>query len=171
MAVIVIGTGTAISPGVIAPTPILQFLNNAGQPNIGGSLLLQVGGVNSSGYSDVALTQALPNPIPLNSRGEVSTAAGTSSQLFLQPATAYTFTLYDANSNQLWQAATVAGSNPAGQTFNALVAGTGISINNSNPSNPVISVTGVAMLTGAAFTGNVAVTGTISSTGTANFNT
>lgn len=94
---------------VACPTPILQFFDNQGNPAVGGSVLTQVGGVNYPTYQDVNGTTALPNPIPLNSRGEISTAAGTSAQLFLEPNTVYTFTLYDANGNQLNQGAYVDG--------------------------------------------------------------
>lgn len=90
-----------------SPAPILQFFDNAGRPNAGGSILTQVGGVNYPTYSDSAGTTPLPNPIPLNSRGEVSTAAGASSQLFLDTSATYTFTLYDKNGNVLNQATRV----------------------------------------------------------------
>ena len=88
---------------LLSPSPILQFFNNSGQPNAGGSLLTQVGGVNYPTYQDSAGTIPLPNPIPLNSRGEVSNSSGTSVQLFLTAGVTYTFTLYDANNNQLNQ--------------------------------------------------------------------
>ena len=88
----------------LAPPPILQFFDNNGKPNAGGSVLTQVGGVNYATYQDSAGATPLPNPIPLNSRGEVSNASGTSCQLFLASGVAYTFTLYDANGNQLNQA-------------------------------------------------------------------
>lgn len=104
----------------IAPTPILQFFNNQGQPCIGGSVLTQVGGVNATTYQDSAGTVALPNPIPLNSRGEISNSAGASCQLFLANGSTYTFTLFDANGNMLNQAATVVASN-ALATFIALL--------------------------------------------------
>lgn len=86
----------------LSPVPVLQFFDNAGNINVGGTLLTQSGGVNYATYSEPTGTTALPNPIPLNSRGEVSTAAGSSSQLYLQTGVAYTFTLYDRNGNQLW---------------------------------------------------------------------
>lgn len=85
-----------------APIAVLQFLNNAGQPNVGGSLLTQVGGVNYPTYQDAAGDTPLPNPIPLNSRGEISNSSGISSQLFLALGVTYTFTLYDANGNLIW---------------------------------------------------------------------
>jgi parallel beta-helix repeat protein len=94
---------------VACPAPILRFTDNAGNPCVGGSVLTQVGGVNTPTYADVNGTTTLPNPIPLNSRGEVSTAAGASAQLFLEPNTAYTFTLSDAAGNQLWTATYVNG--------------------------------------------------------------
>jgi hypothetical protein len=86
----------------LSPSPILQFFDNLGNPCVGGSVLTQVGGLNYATYSEPTGTTALPNPIPLNSRGEVSTAAGASSELFLQTGVAYTFTLQDKSGNQLW---------------------------------------------------------------------
>ena len=94
----------------LSQAPVLPFLNNAGQPNAGGSLLTQVGGVNYPTYQDPAGNTALPNPIPLNSRGEISNASGTTCQLYLASGEAYTFTLFDANGNQLWTAENVTGS-------------------------------------------------------------
>ena len=38
----------------ITPAPILQFFNNLGQPNAGGSVLTQVGGINTITYKDAA---------------------------------------------------------------------------------------------------------------------
>jgi hypothetical protein len=96
----------------LSPLPILQFFDNTGKPAVGGSLLTQVGGVNYATYSDVGGTTALPNPIPLNSRGEVSTAAGASSELFLEDNVSYTFTLKDADGNQLWSIGNVVAPSP-----------------------------------------------------------
>lgn len=79
----------------LSPSPILQFFGNNGAPLVGGSVLTQVGGVNAATYQDAAGTTALPNPIPLNSRGEISNASGISSQLYLTAGVTYTFTLYD----------------------------------------------------------------------------
>lgn len=87
-----------------SPVPILQFFNNAGQPNVGGSVLTQVGGVNTATYQDSGGSIPLPNPIPLNSRGEISNATGLSCQLFLQVGVVYTFTIFDAAGNQIGQA-------------------------------------------------------------------
>jgi hypothetical protein len=93
----------------VAPAPalILQFLNNAGQPNVGGSILTQVGNVNFPTFQDAAGSTPLPNPIPLNSRGEISNSSGISSQLFLTEGVTYTFTLKDAFGNAIWTAENV----------------------------------------------------------------
>ncbi|WP_233854126.1 glycoside hydrolase family 55 protein [Paraburkholderia sp. HD33-4] len=91
----------------LAESPILSFLNNAGLLNAGGSLLTQVGGVNYPTYQDSAGATPLPNPIPLNSRGEISNSSGISCQLFLQTGIQYAFTLFDSLGNQLWTASDV----------------------------------------------------------------
>jgi hypothetical protein len=98
-----------MTTGVLAIPPVLQFTLNNGQLAAGGSILTQVGGVNAATYQDSGLTTPLPNPIPLNSRGEISNASGASCQLFLTPNTVYTFTLFDANGNQIWVATYVNG--------------------------------------------------------------
>ncbi|MFM0013707.1 glycosyl hydrolase family 28-related protein [Paraburkholderia sediminicola] len=85
-----------------SPTPILQFLNNAGLMNVGGSLLTQVGGVNYPTWQDAAGSIPLPNPIPLNSRGEISNTSGVSVPLYLAAGVNYAATLYDAGGNQIW---------------------------------------------------------------------
>ncbi len=87
-----------------APPTILQFFNNQGQPNVGGSILTQVGSVNFPTYEDHLGATPLPNPIPLNSRGEISNAAGASKQLWLRSGVAYAMTQYDADGNQINQA-------------------------------------------------------------------
>ena len=85
----------------LSSPPVLQFWDNIGRFAAGGSVLTQVGGVNYPTYQDSAGSIALPNPIPLNSRGEISNAAGASQSLFLVNGVIYTFTLYDVNNNQL----------------------------------------------------------------------
>lgn len=95
---------------VACPAPVLRFCDNNGNPAVGGSVSTQVGGVPYPTYQDVNGNTPLPNPIPLNSRGEIATAAGASAQCFLEPGVAYTFTLSDAAGNQLWQATYVAGA-------------------------------------------------------------
>lgn len=108
------------TPVTSSPPPILFFLNNQGQPNVGGSVLTQVGGTNATTYQDSAGNTPLPNPIPLNSRGEISNSSGTSCQLFLASGSTYTFTVFDANGNQLYQAASVTGPGTAG-TFTSIL--------------------------------------------------
>jgi len=98
-----------------APPTVLQFFDNRGNPAAGGSVLTQVGGVNYATYQDAAGATPLPNPIPLNSRGEISNSSGVSCQLFLVDGVTYTFTLYDAAGNQLNQAASVAADNTPAQ--------------------------------------------------------
>ena len=110
-----------MTTGVVCTPPILAFTLNSGQPAAGGSILTQVGGVNTATYSDSGLTTPLPNPIPLNSRGEVSDASGASKQLFLTPNIVYTFTLSDAGGNQIWQAAYVNGVQLTGPATAALL--------------------------------------------------
>jgi len=85
----------------LCSVPTLQFLDNRGVPAAGGTVLTQVGGVNYPTYQDSGGTTALPNPIPLNARGEISNATGATCQLFLVTGQIYTFTVFDANSNQL----------------------------------------------------------------------
>lgn len=99
-------------PVLLAQTPILQFFDNQGHPAVGGTVLTQVDGINYPTYQDFAGTIPLPNPIPLNSRGEISTAAGASSQLFLATGVVYTFSLYDAAGNLLNQAVYVTSGTP-----------------------------------------------------------
>jgi hypothetical protein len=125
----------------LAPTAILQFFNNAGQMNVGGSLLTQVGGVNYPTWQDAAGSVPLPNPIPLNSRGEISNTSGVSSELFLAQGVSYTLTLYDSNNNQIWVAENVVGQGQAetgqmtdegpflaGPTFTGSISGTALTV-------------------------------------------
>lgn len=86
----------------ISQDPILRFVANDGTALVGGMLTTQVGGLNFPTYGDSAGQFALPNPIILNSRGEISTAAGTSTPLFVSPNVAYTFILQDAQGNTIW---------------------------------------------------------------------
>jgi hypothetical protein len=85
----------------LCSVPTLQFLDNSGKPAAGGTVLTQVGGVNYPTYQDSGGTTALPNPIPLNARGEISNATGATCQLFLVTGQIYTFTVFDVNSNQI----------------------------------------------------------------------
>lgn len=109
----------------LAPSPVLQFFDNSGRPNAGGSILTQIAGVNAATYQDSAGTIPLPNPIILNSRGEISNAAGISSQLFLVQGSTYTFIQYDANLNQLNTANYVASTSTAAASLPYLPPGAG----------------------------------------------
>ena len=124
-----------------APTPILQFLNNAGQMNVGGSLLTQVGGVNYPTWQDAGGVTPLPNPIPLNSRGEISNSSGVSSELFLAAGVTYTITLNDAAGNAIWTAENVTAQGAAvvgqmtdegpflaGPTFTGAISGNNLTV-------------------------------------------
>lgn len=93
-----------------SPQTVLQFFGNNGLPLVGGTLLTQVGGVNATTYQDAAGLIPLPNPIPLNSRGEVSNASGISCELWLASGSTYTLTLFDANGNQIGVYPTIAGT-------------------------------------------------------------
>lgn len=86
----------------LSPTPILQFFDNNGVPLVGGMLTTQVGTLNYPVYSDSVGQFPLPNPIILNSRGEVATNAGTSTTMYGPPGVAYTFILQDAVGNTIW---------------------------------------------------------------------
>jgi hypothetical protein len=99
--------------------PILQFFLNNGDPNVGGSLLTQVGGVDFATYSESTGTIPFPNPIPLNARGEISTQTGNSSPLFVVPNVAYTYTLFDSSGVQIWSAPNIVSPS----TVNSVVAG------------------------------------------------
>lgn len=125
----------------LAPPPILQFFNNAGQPNAGGSVLTQVGGVNYPTYQDSGGNTALPNPIPLNSRGEISNTSGISCQLFLVAGVTYVFTQYDANGNQINQATWVGSSAILTSDYSS-----------GNLSRVVSSIAALRALSHAAFT-------------------
>jgi hypothetical protein len=130
-----------MSTVALAPPLILQFLNNAGQMNVGGSLLTQVGGVNYPAFQDSMGATPLPNPIPLNSRGEISNSSGISSQLFLQTGVTYTITLSDSHGNQIWVAENVTAEGAeatgqmtdegpflAGPTFTGSITGTTLTV-------------------------------------------
>jgi hypothetical protein len=106
------------------PPLILQFFGNNGLPLVGGSVLTQVGGTNTATYQDSGGTTALPNPIPLNSRGEISNSSGQSQQLFLIAGSVYTFTIYDAAGNQIDQAQYVGNSLSGNSLINATLSGT-----------------------------------------------
>lgn len=134
----------------LSPPAILQFLNNAGQMNVGGKLLTQVGGVNYPTWQDSTATTPLPNPIPLNSRGEISNTSGVSCELFLAAGVVYTLTLLDAFGNQIWVAANVTAQGSAavgqmtdegpfiaGPTFTGSITGTTLTVSSFTSGAPL----------------------------------
>lgn len=122
----------------ISPDPVLQFFDNRGEPAAGGSVLTQVSGVNQPTFQDSAGMTPLPNPVPLNSRGEVSNASGLSCQMFLTLGIAYTFTLFDKDGNQLNQPAYVSASFSSAQLAASTGAGLiGYSHSNTYPPGTV----------------------------------
>lgn len=130
----------------ISPSPILSFFDNRGLPCVGGTVLTQVGGVNTTTYQDAAGTIPLPNPIPLNNRGEISNSVGATCQLFLQNGIVYTFTLFDANGNQLNQAAYVTTSVSAAGLASTTSGSQGAGLVGFNPNlNYVVDTSGAAI--------------------------
>ena len=53
----------------------------------------------------------------------------------------------------------------------SVTGGTNITVNNTDPQNPIVTAPGLAKLSGAAFTGAVTISSTLTTTGVANFNT
>lgn len=88
----------------LSAEPILRFTDVNGNALVGGLLTTLVGGVNYPTYSESTGTVALPNPIVLNSRGEISTNSGISSPMYVVPNVAYTYILQDALLNTIWTA-------------------------------------------------------------------
>jgi hypothetical protein len=86
----------------LSADPVLQFFNVDGTFLAGGTLTTLVGGVLYPTWSESTGTFSLPNPIILNPRGEVCTATGTSSPLYVQAGVAYTYTLQDSLGNTIW---------------------------------------------------------------------
>lgn len=86
----------------ISADPILQFLGNDGKPLVGGMLTTLVGGLPYPTWGDAAAQFELPNPIILNSRGEVCNQTGQSTPLYVQTNTAYTYLLQDSLGNTIW---------------------------------------------------------------------
>lgn len=132
-----------------SPQTVLQFFGNNGLLLVGGSLLTQVGGVNATTYQDKAGLIPLPNPIPLNSRGEISNASGISCELWLASGSTYTFTLFDAAGNQIGVYPNIAG------LIDAVGA---VDLNGNNAFTGANSFAGTSTFNGAAvFNANVSV--------------
>jgi len=95
---------------VLAPSPVLQFFDNNGALLAGGLLFCYAGGTTTkqSAFTDNTGNTALPNPIVLNSRGEVAPSATSAScGLWLDPSLEYKFVLAPATAgdpptSQFW---------------------------------------------------------------------
>ena len=84
----------------LSPLPVQQFTDNNGNLLAGGQLFLFEAGTTTpqAAYTDSTGGTPLPNPIILNSRGEVAPSAiGTSCGLWLNPTLAYKVVLAPAN--------------------------------------------------------------------------
>lgn len=95
---------------VLAPSPVLQFFDNDGKPLVGGLLFTYAGGTTTkqSTFTDETGDTPLPNPIVLNSRGEVAPSSSSAScGLWLDPSLEYKFVLAPATAgdpptSQFW---------------------------------------------------------------------
>lgn len=95
---------------VLAPSPVLQFFDNAGHPLTGGLLFCYAAGTTTkqNAFTDESGNTALPNPIVLNSRGEVAPSSTSAScGLWLDPSLQYKFVLAPATAgdpptSQIW---------------------------------------------------------------------
>jgi hypothetical protein len=85
----------------LAAVAVQQFFDDNGNPLAGGTVTPMVGGIPYPTYSDPAGTVPLPNPIVLNSRGEIATAAGASTPWYVASGVSYTFLLQDALGNTI----------------------------------------------------------------------
>lgn len=95
---------------VLAPSPILQFFASDGSFLTGGLLFTYAAGTTTKqdAFTDVTGDTALPNPIVLNSRGEVAPSATSAAcGLWLDPSLAYKMVLAPATAgdpptSQIW---------------------------------------------------------------------
>jgi hypothetical protein len=108
----------------LSADPILAFYTSGGAPLVGGTLLTQVAGTAYPTYSDAAGATPLPNPIVLNSRGEVATASGISTPMYVVPSVAYTYTLSDSLGNTIWTAPNVTAAATLATVLASLTQGT-----------------------------------------------
>lgn len=95
---------------ILAPAPVQQFTDNNGALLVGGQLFCYAAGTTTkqAAFTDASGVTALPNPITLNTRGEIAASAtGTSCGLWLDPTLAYQFVLApstdsDPPTNPIW---------------------------------------------------------------------
>jgi microcystin-dependent protein len=84
---------------ILSPTPVEQYTDASGVLLVGGQLFTYAAGTTTkqNAYTDSSGATQLPNPIILNTRGEVApSATGTSCGLWLDPTLAYKFVLAPA---------------------------------------------------------------------------
>lgn len=95
---------------ILAPNAVQQFFDDNGHLLVGGKLFTYEAGtvVKQNVYTDSAGGTPLPNPIILNSRGEVAPSAmGSSCGLWMDPTLEYKFVLAPADdtdppTNAIW---------------------------------------------------------------------
>jgi parallel beta-helix repeat protein len=107
----------------LSPDPILRFVDNAGNPLVGGLLTTTVGGVPFPTYIDENGTIPNTNPIVLNSRGEVASTSGQSCPLYLQAGITYSFSLTDATGTPIYSPEDIQGI-PTNASITALISQT-----------------------------------------------
>lgn len=94
----------------LSPTPVQQYFDNNGVPLVGGQLFVYEAGTTTkqAAYTDSSGATPLPNPVILNSRGEVAPApTATSCGLWLDPTLSYKLVLAPATdtdppTNPIW---------------------------------------------------------------------
>ena len=95
---------------ILAPLPVQQFTDNYGNPLVGGKLFTYAAGTTTKqvAYTDSSGVTALPNPVILNGRGEISpSATGNSCGLWFDPTLSYRIVLSpstdtDPPTNPIW---------------------------------------------------------------------
>lgn len=105
-----------MSTMILAPAPVQQFTDSNGALLIGGKLFCYAAGTTTkqAAFTDASGVTALPNPIILNTRGEVAASAtGTSCGMWLDPTLTYKFVLApstdsDPPTNPIWTVDNVA---------------------------------------------------------------
>lgn len=87
-----------MATGTYAPFVPQQYFDNNGAPLASGTITTQIAGTSTpiATYSDVALTVANANPIPLNAAGRP-----TSGAIFLSPGSSYKFLIKDSTGSTL----------------------------------------------------------------------
>lgn len=136
--------------GVVIPMPKAQFLDDSGNPLVGGLLYSYAAGTSTplSTYSDSALTTPNANPVVLDAAGRAT--------IYLTPATSYKFTLKTAAAATVWtqDAVTVTA---ADAIVTSIIAGTNITVGYTGPTAGTGDVTvGVGAQLSGVYTGGIA---------------